>query len=172
MITTPKAENVRSFPAPDHDHAHCAASALSRAEAICRAKNARLTALRQQVLAAVWESHRPIGAYDILARMNAGGGRAAPMAVYRALDFLQEQGLVHRIASLNAFVGCAQPGALHTAQFLICRDCHTAAEFDSAPLKDALARTIDASGFAVDSQIVEITGLCPNCRALPGRKSQ
>jgi Fur family zinc uptake transcriptional regulator len=151
------------FPRPGHDHGACSTAALERAEALCQANRARLTELRRKVLAAVWASHKPIGAYDLAATLSARGRRAAPMAIYRALDFLMEQGLVHRIASLNAFIGCPQPGR-HDAEFLICRRCSTVAEIEDDGLKRALTRTGSASGFAVDGRIVEISGVCPNCR--------
>ena len=102
---------ARAFPRPGHDHAPCAKDALMRAEKLCRRKGLRFTDVRRRVLGAIWEGHAPKGAYDILATLNTGGGRHAPMAVYRALDFLQTHGLVHRVESRNAFVGCAADGA-------------------------------------------------------------
>ena len=89
------------------------------------------------------------------------------MAVYRALEFLMDQGLVHRIASLNAYIGCAhmddEHDDSHAAQFLICKKCGTAAELESAPLTRALKQAVAARGFTMGSQIVEISGLCPHC---------
>lgn len=131
---------------------------------MCLTRKSRLTDIRKQVLKTVWSSHTPIGAYDILSRLNARGGKAAPMAVYRALDFLMENGLVHRIASLNAFVGCAHPGEHHAGQFLICRDCGNVAELDNADVKRALAKAVTARGFTIDSEVIEISGRCPHCR--------
>src|SRR3954470_21462034 len=155
---------AQPFPQPGHDHGLCAATALTRAETLCAARGARLTDVRRKVLGLVWQSHTPVGAYALLSQMNARGGRVAPIAVYRALEFLMEQGLVHRIASLNAYVGCAHAGRDHAAQFLICRNCGTAAELESAPLRKALARAVSDRDFAVDQQIVEISGLCAHCR--------
>jgi Fur family zinc uptake transcriptional regulator len=121
--------------------------------------------MRRQVLTAIWESHVPIGAYDILAQLNTGGGRNAPMAVYRALDFLLEHGLVHRVASLNAFVGCAHPGEAHGSQFLICRVCGSVGEINTKAINVAVARA--APGFAVENEVIEISGVCPHCRRHP-----
>ena len=95
------------FPTPDHDHARCSADVLSHAETLCRQRKQRLTPMRRQVLNALAASHRPIGAYEIMERVAADGTRPAPITVYRALDFLIEQGLVHRIESRNAFLACA-----------------------------------------------------------------
>ena len=159
----------QAFLTPDHDHGLCAASALAAAEALCHTRGARLTAVRRKILGLVWQSHTPVGAYDLLARLNRGGGKVAPITVYRALDFLMAQGLVHRIASLNAYVGCAhvdpkKAGHDHAAQFLICKGCGTAAELESPALRRALAKAVSGRGFTVDQQIVEISGLCPHCK--------
>ena len=149
-----------------HDHDHCVSSALAEADSLCLRQGLRLTALRRRVLELVWQSHRPLGAYDILATLSEQDGRrAAPPTVYRALDFLLENGLVHRIASLNAFIGCSHPEHPHQGQFLICRNCHTAIELEQASIAEAIesaARTVD---FAVETQTVEVVGLCAPCRS-------
>ncbi|MCB2108464.1 MAG: transcriptional repressor [Rhodobacteraceae bacterium] len=151
------------FPPPGHDHRSCASEAIAAAETICQDRGSRLTALRQRVLEAIWEGHRPLGAYDILARLNRNGGRNAPMAVYRALDFLMDHGLVHRLASRNAFIGCRHPGDDHSAQFLICDSCGSVAELASDDVHKTIGRAAAKKGFAVTSETVEITGHCPNC---------
>lgn len=151
------------FPSQDHDHATCVATALDTAETICRARGVRLTELRRRVLELVWSNHKPVGAYALLARLQENGS-AAPPTVYRALDFLLEQGLIHRVSSLNAFVGCARPGEDHSGQFLICEQCQNLVELDDADISAAIARGSSASGFAPRLQTVEILGLCPQCR--------
>lgn len=151
------------FPDPDHDHADCTADALQRADQVCQARGARLTDTRRRVLEVIWDSHAPIGAYDILAKLNTGGGRNAPMAVYRALDFLIDNGLVHRLDSKNAFVGCSHPEEQHRAQFLICDACGTVAELASKAVQDVIGRAARAKGFRVDYVVIEASGRCPNC---------
>ncbi len=148
-----------------HDHSRCVSQALAEAESICARQGVRLTALRKRVLELVWQSHKPLGAYDILAVLSEEDGRrAAPPTVYRALDFLLENGLVHRIASLNAFVGCNQPEHAHQGQFLICRQCHAAIELEQAAISQAIVAAAAAVGFSVDSQTVEVVGLCAGCQ--------
>lgn len=148
-----------------HDHSRCVNHALAEAESICTRQGLRLTTLRKRVLELVWASHKPLGAYDILAVLSdADGRRAAPPTVYRALDFLLENGLVHRIASLNAFVGCSHPEHAHQGQFLICRSCHAAIELEQATISDAISSSAAGVGFAVESQTVEVVGLCAGCR--------
>lgn len=148
-----------------HDHSHCVSHALAEAESICTRQGLRLTVLRKRVLELVWQSHKPLGAYDILAVLSeADGRRAAPPTVYRALDFLLENGLVHRIASLNAFVGCSHPEHAHQGQFLICRGCNAAIELEQATISNAIVYAAAEVGFAVESQMVEVVGLCAGCR--------
>lgn len=154
-------------PAPfsAHDHAHCMGWALDRARALCADRGVRLTPIRERVLNLVWTSHKPRGAYDILEDLaQAEGKRVAPLTVYRALDFLVEQGLVHRIESLNAYVGCSDPGEHHSGQFLVCDRCGTATELNDARIARALAEGARAQGFQVKRQTVEILGTCPACQ--------
>lgn len=158
MIFTPLASRP-------HDHSHCVHNALTEADAICERAGLRLTALRRRVLELVWQSHKPLGAYDILGVLTEQDGRrAAPPTVYRALDFLLENGLVHRIASLNAFVGCNHPAHAHQGQFLICRTCNAAIELSTDSISEAIVAGAETVGFTVESQTVEVVGVCSGCQ--------
>ncbi|NCF52185.1 transcriptional repressor [Gammaproteobacteria bacterium] len=151
------------LPPQGHDHAGCIETAMSKAELLCRDRGLRLTALRRRVLELVWASHKPIGAYDILGRLGGNARTAAPPTVYRALEFLIEAGLVHRLDSLNAFVGCPDPGRMHTGQFLICRECRTVIELGDGDIEELVAAKAMALGFTAVRQILEIEGLCDSC---------
>lgn len=155
---------AEGFAAVDHDHGDCVRRALGLGEAICARRGARLTSQRRAVLELVWASHEPIGAYDILDRLQARGRRrAAPPTVYRALDFLMAHGLVHRIESRNAYVGCARPDAPHAGQFLLCRRCGRAAEIVDPRIGEAVAASASDIGFTVEQLTVELGGLCGAC---------
>jgi Fur family zinc uptake transcriptional regulator len=153
------------FPPAHHDHENCVEAALERAEHVCQARGLRLTGLRRRVLELVWGSHKPAGAYEILDSLNREGRKAAPPTVYRALEFLIEADLVHRLDSLNAFVGCRDPGSSHTGQFLICRQCRSVAELDDPDIDELVGQKAAALGFTAVRQMVEIQGLCQDCRA-------
>lgn len=157
------ATKKRGVPHHPHDHAACARDALRQAEALCERRGARLTALRRRVLEIVWESGAPLGAYDVLERMNAQGGRNAPTTAYRALDFLLAHGLIHRIESLNAFVGCPMPADAHKAQFFICRECNNVLETHNEKIGEAIEADATQSGFQVEALVVEIRGRCLRC---------
>ena len=153
------------FPAPDHDHKRCTSDALTYAEAQCAARSQRLTPIRRQVLEALLESHNPLGAYEIIERMNGKNGRPAPITVYRALDFLRENGLVHRIESRNAFVAC---GHNHSGGdlvvFLICERCGAVGEGQGSAVAEALNAASRIAGFAPKNPLIEIVGICSHCR--------
>lgn len=153
------------FPPSHHDHDDCVTHALEAAEQVCRRRGLRFTGLRRAVLELVWTSHRPIGAYDILDRLNRQGKKAAPPTVYRALEFLIEADLVHRLDSLNAFIGCRDPGSSHVGQFLICRQCRSVAEMDDGDIHTLVGRKAARHGFTAVRQMVEIEGLCRHCSA-------
>lgn len=158
-----KAAPAPSFPGKGHDHQGCIDRALEHAAEIS-ARGARLTPLRRRVLKLIWRGHRPIGAYEILAALKREHRAAAPPTVYRTLDFLLENGLVHRIEHLNAYVGCIFPKVPHGGQFLVCRSCGLAAEINDARIDDAIRQSAGTAGFVVGRPTIEIEGLCPHCR--------
>lgn len=149
----------------DHDHDRCIDEAIARAESHCRDAGARLTPLRKRVLEIVWQSHKPLGAYGILDVLAAEGRPPMPPTVYRALDFLQAHGLVHRIPSLNAYIGCVDPERPHGGQYLICRTCGTVAELTDDALTRQLAARAETHGFEVETTLTEVVGRCPACAA-------
>jgi Fur family zinc uptake transcriptional regulator len=121
--------------------------------------------MRRQVLEALLASHKPLGAYEIIERLTEGT-RPAPITVYRALDFLRDNGLVHRIASRNAFVACVHDHAGDDlVVFLICERCGAVGEAPGGAVADALKASSRAAGFAPKSPLIEIAGICSHCRA-------
>lgn len=147
-----------------HDHAHCAADVLARAEALASESGARLTPVRRRVLEILLERHRAMGAYDVLQRLAKEGFGNQPPVAYRALEFLVEQGFAHRIRRLNAFAACMHPGEAHAPAFLICRACDAVAEAPATDVRDALDRAAAGIGFVVERSNIEALGLCPACR--------
>ncbi|KAA0873796.1 Fur family transcriptional regulator [Nitrincola tapanii] len=148
-----------------HNHQDCIDQAMSRARALCRQREQRLTPIRELVLKLIWQSHKPLGAYDLLPALAAAGFNSAPPTVYRALEFLQELGLVHRLASLNAFIGCSQPHQEHSSYFFICQICQLAEERSMPSLHQALQAQADELGFKILQETVEVLGICPACRS-------
>lgn len=148
----------------DHDHAHCAADVLTRVDTLAEAEGMRMTPVRRRVLEILLEEHRALGAYDVLQRLSAEGFGNQPPVAYRALEFLVEHGLAHRIRRLNAFAACMHPGEAHAPAFLICGACNTVAETPATPVRAALETAAADLGFRVERVNIEALGLCPACQ--------
>ena len=132
---------------------------------MCTARGARLTPTRRAVLEILLSGHRPIGAYEIMDRLAKDGTRPAPITVYRALDFLLDQGLVHRLASRNAFMACIHNhAATDNVVFLICEQCGVVGEASSTAVTRTINDAAAAAGFLPKDPVVEVTGLCAHCR--------
>lgn len=99
--------------------------------------------------------------------LSDGRKRAAPPTVYRTLDFLREAGLIHRLESLNAYIGCARPEKRHSAQFLICTHCGAVAEMDDVSLSNKISVTARGLGFTVSEEKIEVAGRCRDCQTAP-----
>ncbi|WP_431023215.1 Fur family transcriptional regulator [Halomonas sp. H5] len=137
---------------------------LERAEQQCQARGVRFTPIRRRVLALIADSPGGLKAYDLLDRLALEHAAARPPTVYRALDFLIEQGLVHRIESLNAYVACPCPEHAHGFQLLICRHCGRVEELHLDDLDAQLAGRARELGFRVERQTIELLGSCDDCR--------
>lgn len=136
---------------------------LDRAASVCARRGVQMTDLRRQVLGLILGAGAPIGAYDLLDRLRALRRGAAPPTVYRALDFLLAQGLIHRVERLSAFVSCLGDEHEHRAQFLICGGCGQVTEIEDHGVEAALAQAAGRTGFTVRSATVEAEGLCAAC---------
>lgn len=143
--------------------------ALKEAEAVCLRRGVALTPLRRQVLELVLQAEAPIGAYALLDRLKATRPGAAPPTVYRALDFLLEQGLIHKVERLNAYIGCNDTGHghghehHHPHQFLICRKCGATMEITDHAVAHAIEAAARRAGFVLAEATVEIEGTCARC---------
>ncbi|MEJ2200309.1 MAG: Fur family transcriptional regulator [Desulfuromonadaceae bacterium] len=151
-----------SFQSDNHDHQRCIRNAMAVAEKLCRRRQQRFTPLRRRVLQLIWQQQRPVGAYDLLKQLQQDG-KAAPITVYRVLDFLLRMGLVHRILSQNAYIGCVCPEREHAGHFLICQTCKGLVEVVDSALTAAIVANSLALDFQVRQSAVEILGLCPRC---------
>jgi Fur family zinc uptake transcriptional regulator len=152
-----------------HDHAHdapCAKSALALAEATCAENGSRLTPQRRRVLEIVAAARAPVGAYDVIDQLAKTGARPAPITVYRALDFLMAEGLVHRIASRNAYLACNHShDSGETVVFLLCDGCGGVSEVSDDGVASGLRRAAARVGFAPSRAVLELSGRCAGCAA-------
>jgi Fur family transcriptional regulator, zinc uptake regulator len=155
----------------DHHHHHHGDhhDPLAEAEAHCAKKGLRLTDMRRHVFEALTKSPQAMGAYDLIdALANNGHKRLAPISIYRALDFLLEAGLAHKIESRNAFVACPHlHGADDVVVFMICDQCGRVQESTSDMVQKAIAGVARNSHFTPRGQVIEMHGRCAACATVP-----
>jgi len=137
---------------------------LEAAAQICRGNGAQLTELRRIVLSLILEADGPLTAYQLLDQLKRIRKGAVPPTVYRALDFLIENHLSHRLERLNAFIPCAEADhGHHAVQFLICGKCGTVAEIEDVDVSEALRQAAEKAGFQPSNALVELDGTCALC---------
>jgi len=139
------------------------AHALAVAQKRCAEKGLRLTPVRRKVLELLLTEDRALGAYAILDVLREAKLGSKPPAVYRALEFLTNAGLVHKIEKKNAFVACDHPEHDHSPVFLICRVCDMVSETHVRLSGDYLDAAASESGFRIEHAVVEAEGICPDC---------
>lgn len=149
-----------------HDHAGCAADAMTIADAKAKRLGLRLTPVRRRALEVLLEEHRALGAYDVLERLSADGFGAQPPVAYRALEFLVEHGFAHRIERLNAFAACMHSGESHEPVFFICESCKRVAEAPQDTMQAAIGSVAERIGFLPKAAQVEVFGQCSTCTEL------
>lgn len=148
----------------ERNHALCVEEALEHAQRVCEKGGERFTDLRKQVFAIVWAEHKPVKAYDLLSELSSKRKGVAPATVYRTLDFLQSQGLVHKLESLNAYLGCSQPETEHHGQFLICECCEEVRELEFAPFSQSIDKIEKTQQFQIKHTTIELFGRCKKCQ--------
>lgn len=144
-------------------HVHDGESFVREVAAVCDERGLRLTPLRERVLRLVAQADKPVKAYDLMDLIRDGKGPAAPPTVYRALDFLLENGFIHKLESINAFIGCHQPRNQHSVPFLICDGCGRAVEMEDERATELLTEQARALGFRPQAQTLEVHGRCARC---------
>lgn len=163
MNLTPVSVFIESL--PNHNHDVCRIKAVQTADRLCAERGVQLTTIRRQVLELIWGSHKAVKAYDLLDQMKPFQHSAKPATVYRALDFLLEQGLIHRVESLNAFIGCSCSEQQHEQLLLICVQCHEVEERPGVMVMEAVSKELSQAGFTAHRKAIEIQGICKLCNA-------
>ena len=148
----------------DHNHHNCIVDGMAAVEAQCSESGLKFTPIRRRVLEILLEEHRALGAYEILDILRKDGMGSQPPVAYRALDFLSQNGFVHKIERLNAFVACSHPDSSHAPTFMICRLCHSVAEGVADPDMGELTQSASEAGFQIEQVVVEAEGICPKCQ--------
>jgi len=157
---------------------------LNAAKEQCRLNGSRFTALRQQIYQLILEANKPVGAYDLISQLQSmrtldadshnqtqeqsdnkkTSKNVAPPTVYRSLEFLLSEGLIHQLTSINAYVPCCHPRAQHTAAFLICDQCQRVQECSSLPVQEMMNFAEQDMNFVVERSVIELSGRCQVCQ--------
>tara|TARA_S200000501_G_scaffold170948_3_gene161054 strand:- start:1889 stop:2347 length:459 start_codon:yes stop_codon:yes gene_type:complete len=145
------------------DHKTCINEALIKAETICKQKGVKFTKLRKQVLKLIWKSHSYVKAYDLLEELKKIDSSAKPPTVYRSLDFLIDNGFIHKVQSLNAFVACTHPQEHKECYFLICKNCKSIEECCSEKISKVMNSEATRNNFNTNQVTLEISGICQEC---------
>lgn len=145
------------------NHHRCIESALELTEKVCKKNNLNFTSQRKSVFKLIWDSHVPIKAYDILSQFQKEDPDAKPITIYRSLDFLIENGIIHKIESQNSYMGCTHPGAKHNCYFTICSKCNLVTEECDSNLLNDVYNNLAKKNFIIKHVTLEIHGLCKNC---------
>lgn len=140
---------------------------LRQAESLCQERGVKLTQQRRTVLELLCAADKPLSAYDLLDQLRETTRNPAPPTVYRALDFLLEQGFAHKLESLHAYIGCTHPDHPHASQFLICSQCGSVDEIEDEAINASLQRAEQNTGFQMRRPVIELLGTCADCSTKP-----
>ena len=139
------------------------AAQLNTAETLCRQRGKRLTPIRRKVLEILLEQRKSVKAYELLEEIRRVQPGAAPPTVYRALDFLIEEGLIHRLDAVNAWTACFDAAGDPHDLLVVCTQCGAVAELSDPSLSRLLAKKVAAAGFFLTGHETELRALCDRC---------
>lgn len=145
---------------------------LQVAESLCQDRGRRLTPIRRKVLELLLAHGRSMKAYELLESMRAIHPGAAPPTVYRALDFLMDEGLIHRLDAVNAWSACHDAAGAPHDLLVVCTACGAVAELSDPAMSKQLADRVARTGFALASHETEIRALCPDCQQDPTKQAE
>ena len=149
---------------PCSNHNKCVEIALHNAENLCLKQQINFTPLRNQILQLIWENHIPLTIHEILKKLKENNMDIKPISVYRILDFLQEYGLVHKLASQNSFIGCSHPNQSHNCYFIICKKCYKVEEGCENENLFEIHKSLSKKKFLPQHITLEIQGVCLECQ--------
>ena len=137
---------------------------VTQIEEICAARGVRLTSQRKRVFELICASPKASSAYELLEDLKQTEPQAKPPTVYRALDFLLEQGFIHRVESTNSYIQCGSCNAhKHHSHMLICDKCGNVIELLDDSLVALLVNNAEEHGFTITNHVIESHGVCKNC---------
>ncbi len=147
----------------NHNHKECSKRVIKNAKEVCHEGSLNLTPIRKKVLEIIASNHKPSRAYDILSKLKDGGFSDKPPTVYRALDFLIENKMVHKLSTINAYVACFNDEAEEVSCFLICEKCQDIEEFQDEAVIKAMTNIGKNKRINIKNVNLEISFRCDQC---------
>lgn len=137
---------------------------ISGIENVCRKRNIKLTKQRKTVLMIMLDAQKAMSAYDLLDLLKVEEPQAKPPTIYRVLEFLLQQGFIHKVESTNSYIICPHFGQLnHVSILFICDNCKQILETNSTQIEDSLKILASQYQFQTKHSVIEIHGLCQSC---------
>lgn len=146
---------------------------LQKAQTLCQSRGVRLTSQRLSVLRLIAEQPGAISAYDLLDLLREVEPQAKPPTVYRGLEFLLEQGFIHKIESTNSFVMCTHfERPSHISALFICDRCNSVMEKDAKDVSLEVNALAAEAHFYIRHSVIEAHGLCEPCHEIESCKQK
>ncbi len=151
------------FASKKHNHKHCVSRLETRISRLVSSDAFKLNENEKRVIKVLMGSHRALGAYEIADKASDKSKRLQPNQVYRAIDKLIEMGLAHKVKSEGGYIACHSGNDCVAPVLMICASCHQVAETENNDVNGAIKQSVELTGFVLQQQNVELTGLCPDC---------
>jgi len=137
---------------------------LEHVSSVCKDRGVRFTPQRKRVFELISTNKSASSAYNLLEQLKESEPQAKPPTIYRALDFLLEQGFIHKVESNNSFISCCSCGQnKHYSQLLVCDQCGNVVELQDDNLMTLLAGNAENQGFKITNHVIETHGTCKTC---------
>ena len=130
----------------------------------CASLELKMTSLRKDVFYVLWSASKPLKAYEILENLLKIKPNSTPPTVYRALEFFEAHGLVHKIESIQSYTLCREPSKQWSSEVLmVCGDCHQVVEIYNEELRNLFTGLANANCFQLRQDAIELKGTCEAC---------
>ena len=137
-------------------------SCASEYSAQLRARGYRMTPQRLAILHVLRHQGTHLAPADVYRLANRDLPGLSEPTVYRTLEFLAQNGLVHSSQLVNGHLMYEIAGEEH--HHVICRVCGAEIEVEHALLETLYKKLETASGYrAIDSHVT-FFGVCPKCQ--------
>jgi Fur family ferric uptake transcriptional regulator len=135
-------------------------------------KGMRLTQERELIVTEVFSSHEHFDADQLVDRMSAQktGRRVSRSTVYRTLGWLEDAGLLRKVARTNDRDVYEHDYGYPQHDHFICKSCGELFEFQNDDIAEILQKLADQINFRMNEHRLEVYGICDECSRPPQRR--